>query len=73
MTRTRTEDNLTRSLAFEFYGVSMDSEWIDKENRISYYFIGTVLDWKFYQFNVGNLFYMGFSRKPCYMANVDTR
>lgn len=66
-----TEENLTYSLIFKFYDVPTNSEWIDKENRISYYFIGSVLDWEFYQFNIGNLFYTSFSREPSSITRVE--
>jgi len=65
-----TEENLTYSLAFKFYDVPMDSVWVDKESRIGYYIIGSVLDWKLYQFNIDNLFYTSFSKKPCCITSV---
>jgi hypothetical protein len=66
-----TEENLTYSLAFKFHDVPVDSAWINKESRICYYRIGSVLAWKFYQFNIDDLFYTSFSKKPCCITNVE--
>lgn len=66
-----TNENNTYSLVFKFVDVHANYIWKNEMGTINYYLIGSVTDWKFYQFNLNDLFYSSFSQKPSYISGVE--
>lgn len=65
------EENFTYSIVFKFHDVPGNYVCKNEDGTISYYLIGSVVNWKFYQFNLNNLFSTSFSQKPCYITGVE--
>ena len=64
-------ENDTYSLVFKFSDVHANYMWKNEMGTISYYFIGSVTNWKLYQFNLNDLFYSSFSQKPTCITGVE--
>jgi len=65
-----TEENDTYSLVWSFYDVPANYVHKHKNGTIFYYHIGSVVNWKFFQFNLHDVSYTSFSKKPSHITGV---
>ena len=65
-----TEENDTYTLVWSFHDVPANYVHKNKNATVCHYHIGSVVDWKFYQFNLHDVSYTSFSKKPSRITGV---
>ena len=65
-----TEENETYTLVWSFHDVPANYVYKNGNGTVCHYQIGSVVDWKFYQFNLHDVSYTSFSKKPAYITSV---
>jgi len=66
-----TEENTSYSLSWQFQDRPGDYVFKSENDTKSNFVIGSATDWGFYQFDIPNLFYSSFSRRPSYITSIE--